>query len=96
MTTTEPADKPASREVALASLQRMKAILQGTANVAQPVHATKPPERRHPQTPLVRAVAQATPPTKPLRPLADFLTPVVETATARCHDNLGSGRHCPQ
>jgi hypothetical protein len=96
VTTTEPADKPASREVASASIQRMWAILRGTADVAQSVRATKPPERRHPQTPLVRTMADAVSPTGQPRPLADFLAPVVKTAAALCHDNLGSCRHCPQ
>jgi hypothetical protein len=75
ITPTEPADKPASREVAAACIQRMKAILQGTANAAQPVRTTKPPERRL----LVRAVAQAMPSTGPVRPLSAFLMPVMET-----------------
>jgi hypothetical protein len=67
-------------------------MLQGTADVAQPVHATKPPERR----PLVRGMAQAVSLAGQPRPLADFLTPVVEIAAAPCHDNPGQGRHCPQ
>jgi hypothetical protein len=75
----EPADKPASREVASVYLQHMKALLQGSANTAPVIHATKPPERWHPQAPLVRAMAQAVSPRDSLRPLAAFLTPVMET-----------------
>jgi hypothetical protein len=75
----EPVDKPASREVASAYLQHMKALLQGSANTAPAIHVTKPPERRHPQAPLVRAMAQTVSPADPLRPLAAFLTPIVET-----------------
>jgi hypothetical protein len=74
----EPADKPASREVASAHLQHMKALLQGSANTSA-IHATKPPERRHPPAPLVRALAQAVPPASSLRPLAAFLKPILET-----------------
>jgi hypothetical protein len=74
----EPADKPASREVASAYLQHMKVLLQGTASTI-PIHATKPSERRHPPAPLVRVLAQAIPAAGPLRPLAAFLTPIVET-----------------
>jgi hypothetical protein len=70
-------DPPASREVASAYLQHMKALLQGSANTV-PV-PTKPPERRHSQAPLVRALAQAVSPREPLRPLAAFLTPIWET-----------------
>ncbi|MDR2259466.1 MAG: hypothetical protein LBE06_00725 [Azoarcus sp.] len=72
----KPADKPASREVAAVYLQRMKAMLQGTANAAHPIRATKPPEHR----PLVRAVAQAISQASQPRPLAAFLTPAMETA----------------
>jgi hypothetical protein len=76
----DSADKPASREVALVYLQHMKALLQGSANTEAPViHATKPPEHRHPQAPLVHAMAQVVSPTDSLRPLAAFLTPVMET-----------------
>jgi hypothetical protein len=76
----DPADPPASREVASAYLQHMKALLQGSANTAPVIHATKLPERRkHPQAPLVRVLAQVVPPAGPLRPLAAFLTPVMET-----------------
>ena len=74
----EPADKPASREVASAYLQHMKALLQGTASTA-PMHARKPPERRHSPAPLARALAQVMPSTGQPRPLAAFLTPILET-----------------
>jgi hypothetical protein len=47
----------------------MKALLQGTANTAA-IHATKPAQARHPQTPLVRAMAQAISPADQMRPLA--------------------------
>jgi hypothetical protein len=75
----EPADQPASREVASAYLQHMKALLQGSANTAPTIHTMKPTERRYPQAPLVRAMAQAVSPADPLRPLAAFLKPIVET-----------------
>jgi hypothetical protein len=75
----EPADPPASREVASAYLQHMKALLQGSANTVPMIHTTKPPERRHPSAPLVHALAQAMPAAGPLRPVAAFLTPVMET-----------------
>ncbi|MDR2451922.1 MAG: hypothetical protein LBE85_09210 [Candidatus Accumulibacter sp.] len=71
-----PADEPASREVALAHLERIQAMSQGKAPVPP---ARKPPEARHPQTPLARALAQAMPPAGSLRPLAAFLTPAMET-----------------
>jgi hypothetical protein len=74
----EPADQPASREVASAYLRHMKALLQGSANTPA-IHATKPPERRHPPAPLVRVLAQAVSPAEPLRPLAAFLKPILET-----------------
>jgi hypothetical protein len=57
----EPTNQPASREVASAYLKHMKALLQGSANTAPVIHATKPPERRHPPAPLVHAMAQASP-----------------------------------
>jgi hypothetical protein len=78
--TFPPADPPASREVASAHLQHMKALLQGAVNTAPVIHTTKPPERRkHPQAPLVRAMARAVSPAGPLRPLAAFLTPIMGT-----------------
>jgi hypothetical protein len=75
----EPTNQPASREVASAYLQHMKALLQGSANTAPVIHATKPPERRHPPAPLVRVLTQAMPAAGSLRPLAAFLAPVMET-----------------
>jgi hypothetical protein len=74
----EPADKPASREVALAHLERIRVLLQGTASAVPATHTKKPPAARHSQAPLARALAQAMPATGPLRPLAAFLTPVME------------------
>jgi hypothetical protein len=71
----ESTDKTASREVAAACLQRMKAMLQGTANTAHPVRATKLPEHK----PLVRAMAQAISPASQPHLLATFLTPAIET-----------------
>jgi hypothetical protein len=65
--------------VALACLQHVKALLQGAANTAPVIHATKPPERRHSPAPLVRVLAQAVPPADLLRPLAAFQTPIMET-----------------
>jgi hypothetical protein len=79
MPVAEAADPPVSREVASAYLQHMKTLLQGAANTAPVIHATKPPERRHPQAPLVRALAQVMSPADPLRPLAVFLKPVMKT-----------------
>jgi hypothetical protein len=79
MPVAEPADKPVSREVASAYLQHMKALLQGMANTAPTIHTMKPPEGRHPQAPLVRALARAVSPASQLRPLAVFLAPVMET-----------------
>jgi hypothetical protein len=70
------ADPPASREVASAHLQRMKALLQGAASTT-PDHARKLSERRHPQAPLARALAQAVSPADQPRPLAAFLTPIM-------------------
>jgi hypothetical protein len=57
----------------------MKALLQGTASTAAAIHTTKPPERRYPQASLVRTLAQTMPSTGQLRPLAAFLTPILET-----------------
>jgi hypothetical protein len=74
-----PADPPASREVASTYLQRIQAMLQGTASAAPVSQARKLPEARHPQAPLARALGQAMPSTDPLRPLAVFLAPVMET-----------------
>jgi hypothetical protein len=71
----EPADPPVSREVASAYLQRIQAILHGETPVSQ----AKPPETRHPQAPLARPLVQAMPSTDPLRPLAAFLAPVMES-----------------
>jgi hypothetical protein len=79
MPVAEPANHPASREVASAYLQHMKALLQGAANTAPVIHTTKPPERRHSPVPLVRALARAVSPAGPLHPLAAFLAPVMET-----------------
>jgi hypothetical protein len=77
----EPADEPASREVAQVYLQRIQAMLQGTASAAPATHTRKPPETRHSRTPtpLARALEQAMPATSPLRPLAAFFAPVIET-----------------
>jgi hypothetical protein len=77
---TEPADQPASRKVASAYLQQMKALLQNMASTTPVIRVTKPPdEHKHPQTPLVRTLAQAMPPAGQPRPLAAFLTPILET-----------------
>jgi hypothetical protein len=77
----EPADEPASREVASVYLQHIQAILQGTASAAPVPQARKPPEAGHSRTPtpLARALEQAMPSTGSLRPWAAFLTPVMET-----------------
>ncbi|MDR3220476.1 MAG: hypothetical protein LBU46_00480 [Candidatus Accumulibacter sp.] len=60
-------------------LQHMKALLQGAASTAPAIHATKPPQPRHPQAPLVRAMARVVSPAGQPRPLAAFLAPLVET-----------------
>jgi hypothetical protein len=57
----------------------MKTLLQGTASTTAVIHATKPPERRYPQAPLVQTLAQAMLPADQPRPLAAFLTPILET-----------------
>jgi hypothetical protein len=75
----ELADEPASREVARAHLERIQAILRGTANAASALQAGEPPEARHPRAPLAHALAQAMPATGQPRPLAAFLMPVMET-----------------
>jgi hypothetical protein len=75
----EPADKPASREVARAHLERIRAMLQGTTGAVPATQARKPPAARHSRTPLAHALAQDMPSTGSLRPLAAFLTPVMET-----------------
>ncbi|MDR0674184.1 MAG: hypothetical protein LBF93_11165 [Zoogloeaceae bacterium] len=74
---TEAVYQPVSREVASVYLQRMKAMLQDKPSAA-PVRATKQPQARRPQAPLVRAVAQAVSSVGQPRPLADFLTPIME------------------
>ena len=75
--TTDPVDQPASREVALAHLQRIKAVLQGKVSVT---HVKEPPMRTHSPSLIVRAMAQATSATGQPRPLADFLAPVLGMA----------------
>jgi hypothetical protein len=60
--------------VASAYLQRIQAILHGETPVTQ----AKPPETKHPQAPLARALAQAMPSTGQPRSLAAFLAPVME------------------
>jgi hypothetical protein len=68
------ADPPASREVAWAHLQHIQAMLRGAAPVIAPR-----PGRGRPPAPRVRALAQAMPSTGQPRPLAAFLTPLMET-----------------
>jgi hypothetical protein len=75
----EPADNPASREVASAHLQRIKALLQGTAGTAPAIQAMNPPKPKHPQASIVHALAQGMSPTSQPRPLAAFLTPIMAT-----------------
>jgi hypothetical protein len=70
-------DQPVSRKVALAHLQRIKAVLQGRISVNRTM---EPPKRRHSPAPLVCAMAQATSSTDLPRPLMDFLSPVLGTA----------------
>jgi hypothetical protein len=75
----DPADKPVSREVASAHIQRIKALLQGTAGTVPTIPARKPPKPKYPQASIVHALAQAMSPTSQPRPLAAFLTPIMAT-----------------